>query len=288
MKIRCNNCYKVLNNDEVWCTRCGAHSDEVEEIMKSGITPIDESEIGKKSIIMYLLFAFVINGFLDVLFGVVFNSVNSGYDLGDVGQNLPLALTTFSSINSLMIVGIILAPIVFLINYKDLKEYFRIEFNKKSITSLVIGVIIVTLFAFLTKYTNINFIVPYFKDFLMNHPQEMLLSGSVSTFKIIIILLLFVIIEEIVFRKAFISWLDQTTLLPDGVIIDLQTLLSTALQVLCFLLLVSTSISNYIYFILSNLCFNALLAVNYYHNNRNIFINLIIRVVFIILLVIIL
>ncbi|MBR2891358.1 MAG: hypothetical protein IKC22_03130 [Bacilli bacterium] len=288
MKIRCNNCYKVLNNDEVWCTRCGAHSDEVEEIMKSGITPIDESEIGKKSIIMYLLFAFVINGFLDVLFGVVFNSVNSGYDLGDVGQNLPLALTTFSSINSLMIVGIILAPIVFLINYKDLKEYFRIEFNKKSITSLVIGVIIVTFFAFLTKYTNINFIVPYFKDFLMNHPQEMLLSGSVSTFKIIIILLLFVIIEEIVFRKAFISWLDQTTLLPDGVIIDLQTLLSTALQVLCFLLLVSTSISNYIYFILSNLCFNALLAVNYYHNNRNIFINLIIRVVFIILLVIIL
>lgn len=288
MKIRCNNCYKVLNNDEVWCTRCGAHSDEVEEIMKSGITPIDESEIGKKSIIMYLLFAFVINGFLDVLFGVVFNSVNSGYDLGDVGQNLPLALTTFSSINSLMIVGIILAPIVFLINYKDLKEYFRIEFNKKSITSLVIGVIIMTFFAFLTKYTNINFIVPYFKDFLMNHPQEMLLSGSVSTFKIIIILLLFVIIEEIVFRKAFISWLDQTTLLPDGVIIDLQTLLSTALQVLCFLLLVSTSISNYIYFILSNLCFNALLAVNYYHNNRNIFINLIIRVVFIILLVIIL
>ena len=288
MKIRCNNCYNVLNNDEVWCTRCGAHSDEVEEIMKSGITPIDESEIGKKSIIMYLLFAFVINGFLDVLFGVVFNSVNSGYDLGDVGQNLPLALTTFSSINSLMIVGIILAPIVFLINYKDLKEYFRIEFNKKSITSLVIGVIIVTFFAFLTKYTNINFIVPYFKDFLMNHPQEMLLSGSVSTFKIIIILLLFVIIEEIVFRKAFISWLDQTTLLPDGVIIDLQTLLSTALQVLCFLLLVSTSISNYIYFILSNLCFNALLAVNYYHNNRNIFINLIIRVVFIILLVIIL
>lgn len=288
MKIRCRNCYKVLNNDEEWCTRCGAHSEEVEQLMELGITPVDESEIGKKSILMYLLFAFIINGALDVLFGVVFNSVNFGYDLGDVGQSLPIALTAFSSINSLLIVSIMLPPVAFLVNHKDLKEYFRVEFNKKALYNLILGVLIAAFFVLLTKYTNVNFVVPYFKDFLINKPKEMLITGSVSTFKIIVILILFAIGEEIIFRKGFINWLDQTTLLPDGIIIDLQTIVSTLLQVLCFLLLVSTSMDNYLYFIISNLCFNALMGINYYYHNRNIFFNLIIRVVFIVLLVIIL
>ena len=288
MKIRCRNCYKVLNNDEEWCTRCGAHSEEVEEVMASGITPVDESEIGKKSVLMYLLFGFVICGALDVLFGVIFNSVHAGFDLGDVGQSLPIALTSFSSINSLLIVSIVLAPVAFLTNHKDFSEYFKIEFNKKTIMNIVLGVIVSMFFVLLTKYTNVNTIVPYFKDFLMNHPEEMLITGSVSTLKILIILILFVVIEEIVFRKAVINWLDQTTLLPDGLIIDAQTILSTILQVSCFLLLVSTTLENYLYFILSNLCFNAVLGINYYYHTRNIFFNLIIRVVYVILLVIIL
>lgn len=288
MKIRCRNCYKVLNNDEEWCTRCGAHSEEVEEIMASGEVPVDEAEIGKKSVIMYLLFAFVVSGFLNVLFGVVFNSVHSGFDLGDVGQSLPIALTSFSSINSLLIVSILLAPIAFLTNQRDFKEYFKISFDQKALKNVILGIFISFVFVLLIKYTNINCVAPFLKDFLMNHPQEMLITGSVSTFKIFVILILFVFIEEFIFRKAVINWLDQTTLLPDGLIIDIQSILSTALQVLCYLLLARTSIENYLYFIITNLCINALLGVNYYYHNRNIFFNLVIRVVFVILFIIIL
>ena len=62
MKIRCQSCYRVLNNDEEWCTRCGAHSDEVEKLMKSGIEPIEEDEIGKRSVLFYFLIAFLVTG----------------------------------------------------------------------------------------------------------------------------------------------------------------------------------------------------------------------------------
>ena len=69
MRIRCKNCYRVLNNNEEWCTRCGAHSDEVAELIAKGIEPLDEMSVAKTNILLYLLIAFLINGILSVLFG---------------------------------------------------------------------------------------------------------------------------------------------------------------------------------------------------------------------------
>ena len=80
MKIRCRSCYRVLNNDEEYCTRCGAHSDEVKELMDSGITPIDEVAVAKQSIIMYLLIAFLLNPIVHSLSNIqkVFSSFQIG------------------------------------------------------------------------------------------------------------------------------------------------------------------------------------------------------------------
>ena len=127
MKIRCRSCYRVLNNDEEYCTRCGAHSDEVKELMESGITPIDEVAVAKQSIIMYLLIAFLLNGILNVLFGVVFNTIHAGYNYGEVGMDLPLAVTYFSAANSLLITSLIIVFVAFLFNYKDLLPFLKIN-----------------------------------------------------------------------------------------------------------------------------------------------------------------
>lgn len=288
MKIRCRSCYRVLNNDEEYCTRCGAHSDEVKELMDSGITPIDEVAVAKQSIIMYLLIAFLLNGILNVLFGVVFNTIHAGYNYGEVGMDLPLAVTYFSAANSLLITSLIIVFVAFLFNYKDLLPFLKINNKNRFIITTCIGVAVMVGITFITKYTDLTFLPIYMRDFLMNPTIDMKLEGSLNLFKIIVVLLCYGFAEEVIFRKALINGFDEGTLLRDSSIIILQTLISTILSSLCFLLLQKTSFIDYMWTIGGNLIFHLLMGLNYYFNKRSITSNLIIRLIFIILVVIIL
>ena len=288
MKIRCQSCYRVLNNDEEWCTRCGAHSDEVEKLMKSGIEPIEEDEIGKRSVLFYFLIAFLVTGLVDVLFGVIFNNVHAGFDYGAVGQDLPVSIAYFSAINALVISGIIMAGVAFLINAKDFKDYFRFAFEKRTIVSLLIGIGVITVIVLLHKFTPISVIPYFFKDYLINPTIDMQLEGSLSIIKILIVLLSYAFVEEVIFRKAVINWFDQTTILADGWIVVLQALIGTALSSMAILLLVNISFIDAIICISSNLVFQTILGINYFYTKRNITENLLLRILLIILLVIIL
>lgn len=288
MKIRCRSCYRVLNNDEEYCTRCGAHSDEVKELMESGITPIDEVAVAKQSIIMYLLIAFLLNGILNVLFGVVFNTIHAGYNYGEVGMDLPLAVTYFSAANSLLITSLIIVFVAFMFNYKDLLPFLKINNKNRFIITTCIGVAVMVGITFITKYTDLTFLPIYMRDFLMNPTIDMKLEGSLNLFKIIVVLLCYGFAEEVIFRKALINGFDEGTLLRDSSIIILQTLISTILSSLCFLLLQKTSFIDYMWTIGGNLIFHLLMGLNYYFNKRSITSNLIIRLIFIILVVIIL
>ena len=288
MKIRCRSCYRVLNNDEEYCTRCGAHSDEVKELMESGITPIDEVAVAKQSIIMYLLIAFLLNGILNVLFGVVFNTIHAGYNYGEVGMDLPLAVTYFSAANSLLITSLIIVFVAFLFNYKDLLPFLKINNKNRFVITTCIGVAVMVGITFITKYTDLTFLPIYMRDFLMNPTIDMKLEGSLNLFKIIVVLLCYGFAEEVIFRKALINGFDEGTLLRDSSIIILQTLISTILSSLCFLLLQKTSFIDYMWTIGGNLIFHLLMGLNYYFNKRSITSNLIIRLIFIILVVIIL
>ena len=288
MKIRCRSCYRVLNNDEEYCTRCGAHSDEVKELMESGITPIDEVAVAKQSIIMYLLIAFLLNGILNVLFGVVFNTIHAGYNYGEVGMDLPLAVTYFSAANSLLITSLIIVFVAFMFNYKDLLPFLKINNKNRFIITTCIGVVVMVGITFITKYTDLTFLPIYMRDFLMNPTIDMKLEGSLNLFKIIVVLLCYGFAEEVIFRKALINGFDEGTLLRDSSIIILQTLISTILSSLCFLLLQKTSFIDYMWTIGGNLIFHLLMGLNYYFNKRSITSNLIIRLIFIILVVIIL
>ncbi len=287
MKIRCKNCYRVLNNDEEWCTRCGAHSDEVASYLRTGTVPVDEAAICKRSFLMYFLFAFLLNGILDILFGMVFNASNDTY-LGEVGQSLPYAITYYSSINALLITSIITFTLMVIVNYQDLKKYLTVVFDKRTIISLSVGFAVIIGLVFLFKYTPLTITPEYFKQFLINPTADMKISGSVNLFKIVFVLLFYGLTEELVFRKAFINYLDQTTLLKDITIMILSSLVSTGMMITCYLLLVKASFVNYLFFIGTNLIVNFLLSLNYFINRRSLFTNLVLRVVFIIFFVIIL
>ena len=288
MRIRCRNCYRLLNNDEEWCTRCGAHSAEIEEILKSGVVPVDEKSISNKSLLFYLLIAFIINGILSVIFGVVFNAMHQDIYLGDETTLLPTTITYFSSINSLLVSSIICLGVELVVNVKDLKTYLKFTLNKKTIITLIVGVMLTIGLVFLFKYTPLTITPTYFKEYLMNPTNEMKEIGTISVFKIISILILYMLVEELVFRKAFINFLDQTTVMSDATIIILQSIVSTVFMVLCYLLLVKTTLINYVFFIIANLVVNALLGISYFVNDRSIVSNIIFRLLFIIAFVIIL
>lgn len=288
MKIRCRSCYRVLNNDEEYCTRCGTHSDEVKELMDSGITPIDEVAVAKQSLIMYLLIAFLLNGILNVLFGVIFNTIHAGYNYGEVGMDLPLAVTYFSAANSLLITSVIIIFVAFMFNYKDLLPFLKINDKKQFLITTGVGILVMVGITFITKYTDLTFLPIYIRDFLMNPTIDMKLEGSFNLFKIIVVLLCYAFAEEVIFRKALINGFDEGTLLRDSSIIILQTLISTILTSACFLLLQKTSFVDYMWTIGGNLIFHLLMGLNYYFNKRSIASNLIIRLIFIILVVIIL
>ena len=288
MKIRCRSCYRVLNNDEEYCTRCGTHSDEVKELMDSGITPIDEVAVAKQSLIMYLLIAFLLNGILNVLFGVIFNTIHAGYNYGEVGMDLPLAVTYFSAANSLLITSVIIIFVAFMFNYKDLLPFLKINDKKQFLITTGVGILVMVGITFITKYTDLTFLPIYIRDFLMNPTIDMKLEGSFNLFKIIVVLLCYAFAEEVIFRKALINGFDEGTLLRDSSIIILQTLISTILTSACFLLLQKTSFVDYIWTIGGNFIFHLLMGLNYYFNKRSIASNLIIRLIFIILVVIIL
>lgn len=287
MRIRCKNCYRVLNNDEEWCTRCGAHSDEVAELMKSGIEPINEVHIMKSSLLLYLLIAFLVNGLLNVIFGVIFNAMYDNYYYGEVGSNLPNAIVYFSAINSLMVTSIIMAIVAYFVNLKDFNTFLKIKDQKRLLISLIIGLFVSAGLVVLARFTNATIIPIYFRDFLLEKTPDMTLTGSMNLFKIIVVLVFYGLAEEIIFRKAIIGGMDEATLLPDWQIVILQGLIATVLSALCFLILARLSLVNYLLCLAASLIFNTTMGFCYYYNKKSLVVNLIIRMAIIILAIII-
>lgn len=288
MKIRCKNCFRVLNNDEEYCTRCGEHSEEVKHIMTNGIVLDDEVAIAKKHLSIYFLIAFLINGIINVIFGIFFDSLYEGYNYGGIGTDLPLAITYFSTANSLFYTSIIVFLTFIAMSMKDFKANFEIKNKKKFYITLGIFSAVMLSFVLITRFTSLSFVPTYIKEFLIFPSGEMLLSGSFNYFKVIVILVLFGLTEEVVFRKSVMMAFDEGTLLPDGVIVVLQALISTVFYVLAFLIFQKSSFTEIVLCIIASFIFNVILGTNFYLNNRKIFNNLIIRVIFIILLLIIL
>lgn len=288
MKIRCKNCFRVLNNDEEYCTRCGEHSDEIKHIMTNGIILDDEVAIGKKNLAIYFLIAFLANGIINVIFGIFFDSLFEGYNYGGIGTDLPLAITYFATSNSLFYTSIIAFLTFFALSLKDLYKNFEIKNRNKFFITLGIFALVMLGLVLITKFTVFSFVPTYIKEFLISPSSEMLLANSFNLFKVIVILVLFAITEEIVFRKSLMMAFDEGTLLPDSIIVVLQALISTVFYIIVFLIFQKSAFIDLLLCIFASFVFNIILGVNFYLNDRKIFNNLIVRIIFIILLLIIL
>lgn len=54
MKIRCKNCYRVLDRNEEYCKACGEHSEQMKKAMETGNFgggPLDRFKIDRKSVV---------------------------------------------------------------------------------------------------------------------------------------------------------------------------------------------------------------------------------------------
>lgn len=289
MKIRCQNCYRVLNNNEEYCTKCGAHSQEIERIMKTGEIPTDEVASFKLHIFLYLGIAFLLNGALFVLYGVLFDRMYPGAEYGEIGDAMPKNITYFSSINALIITSIIMFLLVAILNIKQIAVDYKITSIKRALISFVIMVGITFGIIYMTKNTNIIAIPIYMKDYIQgNIPNTELFENSLSIWKIVLVLGLYSFVQEYIFRKHLAAAFDDGTLFSLPTTVILITLISAVLETICFSVFSSGTFEYVVYTFMGSLIYQGILTINYYFNKQTLAVNIILRILFIVGIIVLL
>ncbi|MBQ8293700.1 MAG: hypothetical protein IJX78_07875 [Bacilli bacterium] len=286
MKIRCNNCYRVLNNNEEYCTKCGTHSEEIQRIMETGEIPVDETGLFKLHIYLYLGIAFLLNGGLFVLYGVFFDKLKPG-EYGEIGDPMPKDITYFSSINALLITSLIMFLLILLINAKNIFVDYKITEKKRAFISAIIMSIIGVGLIFLTKETPISVIPLYMKEYIQGTIADAdLFMNSISMWKIILILMTYSVVQEYVFRKHLFGAIDESTLLSTPATFILMTIVGAVLDIACFSLFSSGTVISLIYIFIGSLIYQGVLNLNYFYNKQSMLSNIVFRILLIIGLVI--
>ncbi len=288
MKIRCQNCYRVLNNNEEYCTKCGAHSQEIQKIMETGEILVDETQQFKLHLYLYLGIAFLLNGALFVLYGVFFDKMKPG-EYGEIGEAMPKDITYFSSINALLITSIVMLAVVLFLNAKNLFVDLKILDNKRAIFSGILMGLISMGLIYLTKFTSILIIPTYMKEYLQGTIADAdLFANSISLWKIVVILLAYNIVQEYIFRKHLAAAIDESTLLNLPMTIILMTGVGAILDVICFSVFSSETFLTVINVFLGSLIYQGILNINYFFNKQSILINIIIRTLLVIGIIVLL
>ncbi len=288
MKIRCQNCYRVLNNNEEYCTKCGTHSAEIQHVMETGEIPVDETGLFKLHIYIYLAVAFLINGALFVLFGVFFDKMNPG-EYGEIGDAMPKAITYFSSINSLLITSLIMLAVVLLMNVKNTFEDFKLSSIKRAVVSFIVGFALTMGLIYVTKVTNITIIPIYMKEYLQGTIASTdLIENSITASKIIIVLVAYGIVQEYIFRKHLAAYFDEATLFSLPTTIICMTLIGAVLDIICFSVFSSGTFNVIVYTFVGSLLYQLVLNLIYFYNKQSLLVNIIMRIILVVGIMIIL
>jgi hypothetical protein len=288
MKIRCNNCYRVLNNNEEYCTKCGTHSEEIKRIMETGETPVDETGLFKLHIYLYLAIAFLINGALFVLYGVFFDRMKPG-EYGEIGEAMPKDITYFSSINALLITSLIMFALVLILNFKNILVDFKVTNKNRAVISVLVMSVVSFGLIVLTKETTISVIPIYMKEYIMGSINDAdLFANSISLWKIIIILLGYSIVQEYIFRKHLAAAIDESTLLGLSSTIILMTIVGGVLDVICFSVFSSGTFASILYVFVGSLIYQGILNLNYFYNKQSLLVNVLMRILLIIGIIVLL
>ncbi len=88
MKIRCKNCYRVLNENEDYCTNCGEYSPEMAEYMKTGVRKVSLGEKLKISLIFFAFIAFLGTGVFSIGSSMIQGFISENYMLNVMSKLL--------------------------------------------------------------------------------------------------------------------------------------------------------------------------------------------------------
>lgn len=267
MKIRCKNCYRVLNPNEEYCTSCGEHSAAMQRAMITGDYGPDVNAKFKTGIGIFMIAGFIMCGVLQVIFAVLQNKELGAY------SNL------FCETNSIFYSSILVFLLAIFFFRKDLMKVKFTHSIVHYLIAMLIGIltiVVIILLAHLVSFANV--FPKYISDYLRSGLATFFDAKNECVFKILIGFLLLSISMEIIIKKPLIDVLDDNTMLDDKTIYLLTVLVSGILEIAWIM---SLDV------ILSVILINIVTTGIYMYAGQNIYLNIILRVILVVASVII-
>lgn len=266
MKIRCKKCYHVLKPQEEYCTSCGEHSSEIEQLMKTGYIEVSEKDKLKTALFIYLFSAIIGNGVYMIILGILQKKATNAY------------VDLFCQSHSLLISSIITLLIYLILYRKELKDMIITGTGKQIASSMIIGVLLITtciLFSLLSEATRV---LPInVTNHLSSGSASVFGEGDTNVFKVMTSFALVAVSQEIVFRRRVIDALDGETLWGETAILIGSALLGTFLDLMWVM-----SINTLIVSLIMNLTLSGI----YMYTNRNVGVTILIRILLVISIVV--
>ena len=217
MKIRCKNCYRVLNKNEEYCTSCGEYSTRMHNAMVSGDYGPNPIEKFKTAFIIFMIAGFIVCGILQVVFAALENKENGGN-----GYTL-----LFGQTNSLFYSSLLTSLLFVIFFKKDRKDYIPNCKKNEWFGAIVVGVLVVSIVVLLSKLFSFTQILPnYIGDYLKEGDAVFFDLKGACIIKILVGSILSALCLEVV-KKYIIDALDDTMLGDKGIYII--TVLATTL-----------------------------------------------------------
>lgn len=248
MKIRCKNCYRVLNENEEYCTSCGEHSLEMSEYMRTGVRKISQGEKLRTTLLFFAFIAFLGTGAISIGLSLI-----DGYVEENAIYNVMGKLITSMA----LIVGL---TIVF---RKELKGIFFKGNLFQTIGGLAIGIVAGAILVIVSSFLDFAKIIP--QNLLDYIPLN---KVSFEFFSLFFVMILVSICEEYIYRHRLINFFDEDTMLNDFWIVFFTTIISTVLSFAWFM-----SVKT----LLMTLIINLLMSLLYINTNRSLGINIVVR-----------
>ncbi len=267
MKIRCKNCYRVLNQNEEYCTSCGEHSAQMQKAMITGDYGPDPVGKFKQGFGIFVLAGFLLCGVLQVLFAVMQTKEIDGYT------------QIFCQANSVFFSSLLVFLLIILFFYKDIKV-MKFESTKEQwLGGLAVGVMAIVVCVLLSMLFDITQVLPGFVvDYLESGNVKFFDLKSECLFKIYVGCILSTISIEYIGRKCIVDALDDATMLGDKAIFIISSFVVTAMEVAW-----TMSLDVLIVTLIINMVTTGI----YMYTNRNVLLNIIIRILLITITIIV-
>ena len=257
MKIRCKNCYKVLEPNEEYCTYCGEHSEQIKRAMETGNYGPNPSDTLKLSLILFGILAFIGTGIFMVIFATTRNDAS---------------MSLFNRSYALLLTSIITFSVIVITCHKSLKNLFWNGNKDQLLGSFILGTVFIVIAFFSSLLTDVTRVLPRFATDYFSNPDASLFDKNATGIIPMIIAFTLVVFTEEIIRRFLIDTFDDLTLLSDFFIVLFSGIIGTIID-FAWIMAPETLIVSFIT--------NTLFSSMYIYTNRSIGVNILVRVLLI-------